>query len=151
MDDEQLGQADETLDLVTVDGRTSTIVGEVGVLGDPEFRKIAPGTIFAIPASGQKVYRYVKDEAHASQFLSRAARGQRPFPDEVPILHRGASMFATVAQVLSRFRRSPVGVAEVTLEAGCGFYIAKTLGDGHYTVWGDEDALAARAIIVHRA
>jgi hypothetical protein len=42
-------------------------------------------------------------------------------------------------------------VAEVTLEAGCGFYIAKTMGGGHYTVWGDEEALAERAIIVHRA
>ena len=60
-------------------------------------------------------------------------------------------MFATVGQVLSRFRRSPVVVAEVTLEAGCGFYIAKTMGGGHYTVWGDEEALAERATIVHRA
>ena len=109
------------------------------------------GSVVAIPATGQKVLRVVSDPIMSSDFASRQAGGCRPFPDEPLILHAGVSTFDELAQLLKRFRRSPMWVAEVTLEEGCGFHIAKTLGRGHYTVWGDPELLASRSHVIHQA
>lgn len=108
------------------------------------------GSVVALPAMGQVLLRVVEEPIEAASFVSRQILGRRPFTDEAPILFAGVSMFADLAQVLTRFRRSPV-VAEVTLEEGCGFHLAKTLGKGHFTVWGDPDRLASRAHVIHRA
>jgi hypothetical protein len=35
----------------------------------------------------------------------------------------------------------PTFLAEVHLREGLGFYVAKTVSDGHFTVWGDPSAL----------
>jgi hypothetical protein len=105
------------------------------------------GSVVAVPATGQKLYRMVKPTIETADFVSRAAKGCRPYTAEVPILHVGISMFAEPAQAASRFGRSKVP-GEVTLEEGQGFHIAKTLGNGHYTVWGDPDALAERTSLI---
>lgn len=106
------------------------------------------GAIVAVPATGQRLYRAVRHGVvDEGAFRSRFSRGERPYAAETPILHVGVSMFASASQAMSRFGRS-MEPAEVTLEEGAGFHIAKTLGEGHYTVWGDPEELAMRAVVV---
>jgi hypothetical protein len=41
-------------------------------------------------------------------------------------------------------------VAAVVLGRGTGSNLAKTYGEGHYTVWGQPRVLASQATVVHR-
>jgi len=58
-------------------------------------------------------------------------------------------MFESEEQVKSRARRQPIIVAKVQLQEGLGFYLAKTFGDGHFTVWGDPAKLCNCSEIIY--
>jgi len=95
------------------------------------------------------LHRLVReDPPELGAFVSKLVRGGRRFPAETPILHAGLSMFETVEQAVSRARRTPRIVAAVRL-SGPDIHVAKTLGAGHYTVWGDTEVLCEQASIVH--
>lgn len=119
---------------------------------DPSSYSVPDGSIVAVPAAGEVLYRLLVDEAPTpGAFLSRSALGRAPLHDrrrgvliEPPILHAGVSMFETADQAASRSRRSPTYIGEVSLpeSQAWGLYIAKTLTDpGHYTVWGVPELL----------
>lgn len=44
----------------------------------------------------------------------------------------------------------PTFVAQVELRAGLGVSIAKTLGPGHFTVWGDPEMLLSVARVIDK-
>jgi hypothetical protein len=126
------------------------VVLESGLPHRAEDYGLPAGAIAAVPARGQRLYRLASDPPETRDFESRLRLGRRPFTDEWPILHAGASMFVEMSQARSRGRRSPVVIAEVYLEEGQGLYLAKTLtSPGHYTVWGDPEVLLHRAHVVY--
>jgi hypothetical protein len=92
--------------------------------------------VVALPAAGQVLYRLASNPLEESDFVSLAHRGKPPFKKRPMLMHAGLSMFEQIAQAKSRSNRSPVVVAEVRLDPGFQFYLAKTYGIGHYTVWG---------------
>ena len=57
-------------------------------------------------------------------------------------------MFEHAEQALSVAKGAPM-VAAVRLVSGEGFYVSKTKGPGHYTVWGDPERRHERATSVH--
>ena len=95
------------------------------------------------------LYRLVRsDPVTARDFTSPSARGVPPLSAATAfVLHTGISMFDE--QDLARDRaRPPTYLAEVRLTEGHGFYLAKTFGRGHYTVWGE--VLVSLAEVVER-
>jgi hypothetical protein len=116
----------------------------------PEALGLPAAAVLAIQASGQLLYRLAwHDPAEDGDFRTKRERNRPPFPNEDSIVHGGLSMFATIDQALDGARRYPKLVAAVTLHEGMGFSLAKTYGPGHYTVWGDPQALAGHAEVVH--
>ena len=94
------------------------------------------------------LYRLLRhDPPGPSDFEAKAVRRAPRLDAEWPVLYAGLSMFRTQAQALSRAKRSPKIVAEVRL-AGPNVHVAKTVGKGHYTVWGDPRELADAATVV---
>ena|GEM_PF-2333761 len=104
------------------------------------------GAVLAVPGDGEVLYRLLgRDRPRAADFRSNRDKGRPPMAHETALLRCGVSMFANEAAARSRARRAPVFVAAVTLEPGRGFSLAKTAGSGHYTVWGEPEALSACA------
>lgn len=128
-----LGQARET-----VAGRQATQrVAEPGRLLDTSGYPVDPSAlgapadaVLAVPATGQKLYRWAGDDLDVKHFLSYAMRGKRPYPRQWPVLYDAISMFGSLAQARSRSNRKHLVVAEVTLVEGAGFHVAKTLSPG---------------------
>ena len=116
----------------------------------PESLDLPGDAVVALTSEDELVlHRLVReDPPDLAAFVSKLVRGGRRFPAERPILHAGLSMFATVDQAVSRARRIPKIVAAVRL-SGPDIHIAKTLGPGHFTVWGEAKDLCERASIVH--
>lgn len=116
----------------------------------PESLDLPADAVVALTSEDELVlHRLVrKDPPELGAFVSKLIRGGRRFPAERPILHAGLSMFETVEQAVSRARRTPKIVAAVRLN-GPDVHVAKTLGPGHYTVWGEAEDLCERASIVH--
>lgn len=112
----------------------------------PDALGLPAEAVVAVPSDGQMLYRLLRQqEPKAADFRSNRERGRPPAPRENVLLHCGVSMFSDRDAALSRARRTPVFLAAVTLAPGRGFYIAKTGGPFHYTVWGDPAALSAGA------
>ena len=108
----------------------------------PETFGLPENVVLAMPARGQVLYRLASEPLRGKDFESKLIRQRPRGAFEATILYAGLSMFTDVTQAASRTRRSPVVVAEVRLDEGHGFYVAKTLTDpGHYTVWGDPELL----------
>lgn len=101
--------------------------------------------LVAAPADGQVLHRIVRDPPEARDFGPRVFRVPRYRGPAIYEL--GVSMFATEDQARSRMGR-PGAIARVVLPPNAGVHVAKTLGTGHYTVWGDPDVLAAHATVV---
>ena len=116
----------------------------------PESLDLPADAVVALTSEDELVlHRLVRDDPpDLAAFVSKLVRGGRRFPAERPILHAGLSMFATVDQAVSRARRIPKIVAAVRL-SGPDIHVAKTLGPGHFTVWGEAEDLCERASIVH--
>lgn len=103
-----------------------------------------------MPANGEVLYRLSGPGNGIEHYCSRAARRKPKYPDDKDaVLWAGISMFETQDQALSRARRDPIVVSKVILTRGLGFYVAKTLGDGHHTVWGDPEGLRSCSEIVY--
>ena len=99
-------------------------------------------------------YRVVKtDPPTLADFTSPAAQG-KPFTHQDPArrpLWDGLSCHATEAQArrnARRFRTHGGYVAGVRIEAGAPVRVERTLGPGHYTLWGDPAELLARVVSV---
>lgn len=108
--------------------------------------RLPTGSVVAVPSDGEVLYRLIgRERPRATDFRSNRDKGRPPFPRETALLHCGVSMFDSEEAARSRARRMPVLVAAVTLEPERGFVAAKTAGPGHYTVWGEPEALAACA------
>jgi hypothetical protein len=118
----------------------------------PESYGLPLDSVLAVPASGQVLYRLVRDSAAGEgDFVARALK-KRPFGDTPLLLHSGVSMFAEATQAASRARRSPILIAEMHLHADREIYVAKTLmSEGHYTVWGLPDDLLQCVVGVAQA
>jgi hypothetical protein len=112
----------------------------VGLRGD---------SLVAVPASGQVLYRLVwRVPARERDFMSQMEKGRPPHKDSPAIYWTGVSMFRERSQAVSRARGKGSAVARVTLRPEEGFHLAKTLNEGHYTVWGLPDRLLANCAIV---
>jgi hypothetical protein len=111
----------------------------------PESLGLERGTIVAVPASGETLWRITtKAGPSRSDFLSVAALGD---PNRGPaILTLGVSMFATreqAEQIRDRFRLGQ-HVRALLLPSNRGFSIARTgRTPGHHTVWGTPEDLLA--------
>ena len=109
--------------------------------------------MLALPSDGAALFRLVwNDPPEPEDFRSFVQMRGLPFkgdPSAAIVLLQGVSMFATPSQALSRARKEPKIVAMISLEAGRGIHVAKTFGAGHYTVWGDPEQLARRALVFH--
>jgi hypothetical protein len=114
----------------------------------PSSLGLAPGSIVAVPANGEILWRItLGEDPVTSDFLSMTALGD---PNRGPaILTLGVSMFSTrgqAARIRDRFRRDQHLVA-VGLSVGRGFSLARTgKTPGHHTVWGEPDRLLAAAL-----
>lgn len=80
----------------------------------------------------------VHDPPVEEDFRSDRARDRPRFDEDLEADHLGVSMFEYQAQAESMMRRYPKRIAQVRLEPGHGFCLARTLPDldGHHTVWG---------------
>src|SRR6188472_2523541 len=109
-----------------------------------------PGdSLVAVPASGQVLYRLVWCvPARERDFMSQMEKGRPPHKDSPAIYWTGVSMFRERSQAVSRASGKGSAVARVTLRPEEGFHLAKTLNEGHYTVWGLPDRLLANCAIV---
>ncbi|MGI8854188.1 MAG: hypothetical protein ACR2JW_00425 [Thermomicrobiales bacterium] len=97
----------------------------------------------------RRLYRLLRRTTPTVEdFVSNASRG-RPAPPaaDLAILWDGLSMYATEAQARATAaaypRRGWRAVAAVDLPDDGRFRIRKTLGPGHYTVWGEAADLLA--------
>lgn len=106
--------------------------------------------VIALPANGEWLFRLVNRENERERYRSRVARHRPKYPDGPAVLWAGISMFEEQEQALSRATKKPIVVSRVCLEKGLGFYVAKTLGDGHHTVWGDPERLRSCSEIVYQ-
>jgi hypothetical protein len=102
----------------------------------------------------QVVYRIVKtDPPTADDFTSGEAKG-KPFVHPDPSRRRlwgGLSFYGTEAQArrnARRFHTHGQYIAGVAIEAGSPIQVERTLGPGHYTVWGEPSALLARVVSI---
>lgn len=101
-------------------------------------------------------YRIVKaDPPTPDDFTSPEAAG-KPFSDPDPSRRRlwdGLSFYATEAQArrnARRFHTHGQYVAGVALEPNSPLRVERTLGPGHYTLWGDSVDFLARVVSVAR-
>ena len=80
-----------------------------------------------------------------NDFLSNAARGSPPRGPERtwPELHSGLSVYLTPERAADVARRLPFAqaIGELEIPDDAPVTIRKTLGPGHFTVWGDPDVL----------
>ncbi|MBA3331679.1 MAG: hypothetical protein H0T39_12585 [Actinobacteria bacterium] len=98
------------------------------------------------------LYRIVKTNPPTLEdFTSNAARGQ-PFTHPDPSRRRlwsGLSFHGTEAQArrnARRYRTHGSYIAAVEVEDGAPIRVERTLGPGHYTVWGEPSALLGRCV-----
>jgi hypothetical protein len=104
-----------------------------------------PGFVYSVPwTEGAGLYRLLSGEkARRRDFTSSHERGK-------PVvrwcrnwsLHVGLSMADTIDGAKARASRSGF-IAILAPRTGLGTSVAKTLGPGHFTVWGDPDELVA--------
>jgi len=117
-------------------------------LGHPLF------TVHVVPRDGVlRLYRIVRkddvDRGLERAFTPNHARGLGPRGPELvsTLIHRGLSMYTTVAGATTTARRfQQIGdhLAEVHLPPDAGINLAPTARDPeHVTVWGDTDTLVA--------
>ena len=88
-----------------------------------------------------------------ADFTSNQARGAAPRGAEVqqPELHSGLSVHdnaRTAVETALRFRQIGGYLAVVRVSVGGTTRLSKTLGAGHYTLWGDPAALLAAVVAV---
>lgn len=97
-------------------------------------------------------YRIAKGVVPAmADFTSNAAKGLPLRRNASPDLWAGLSMYDTAAQAREVARRFPAlgsHVAAVAIEDGAPIRVAKTLGPGHYTLWGEPQDLFGRIVEV---
>jgi hypothetical protein len=100
------------------------------------------------------LYRVVgTDPATLADMTSPAVLG-KPFTHPDPAYRRlwtGISCYATEAQArrnARRYRSHGEYVATIRIEPGAPIRIERTLGPGHYTIWGFPHELLARLIAI---
>jgi hypothetical protein len=118
--------------------------GSADLSQGPDAFGLPAGWLVIAPAAGQVLYRLVnRDPPIVRDFESDRTKDRPRFGEDLEVDHLGLSMFDTEDQALSMARRYPKLVAEVVLEPGLGFGLARTMLDlpGHYTVWGTPEDL----------
>jgi hypothetical protein len=104
-----------------------------------------PGTAYVVvEADNHVVYRVLgKPEARERDFMSDRDKGRPRAPDQGYADFVGVSVFGSEELAETHAVRFPKFVATVHLQPGEGFMLARTYADveGHYTLWGDPEAL----------
>jgi hypothetical protein len=104
-----------------------------------------PGTAHVVAeADNHVVYRVLgKPEARERDFMSDRDKGRPRAPAQDYADFVGVSVFGSEELAEANAVRFPKFVATVHLQPGEGFMLARTYADveGHYTVWGDPEAL----------
>ena len=102
--------------------------------------------------AGRTLWRIVRTNPPSeADFLSNEAKGLRPRDEDAETLHlwSGISVFTTLTQARRMARRVPsLGVAELHIPDDPGVHVERTLGRGHYTLWGDADRLLISVVRV---
>ena len=121
--------------IVRPPGRAPSVIPKAGVV--------------AVPARGERLFRLLgSDEPRAVDFRSNQEKGRPPFEGCPWLQHCGLSMFEHAEQAIMVARFQPLVIVQVELSKEAGFMLAKTFGPGHYSVWGDPEALMGQAIVV---
>lgn len=92
------------------------------------------------------VFRVVgRAPARRRDFESNREKGKPQAPDETYADYLGVSVFSDPELAVANAVRWPKHVARMLLPQSEGFSIARTYPQirGHYTIWGDPDALLA--------
>jgi hypothetical protein len=100
------------------------------------------------PATGQTVYRVLgRSQPRAWDFYSDRDKGRPRAPTQEFVDFVGISVFGTRTAALANCARFPKLVAELRLQPGNGFGVARTFADidEHYSVWGDPESLLDHA------
>jgi hypothetical protein len=121
-------------------------------LENPADKGSNPQVLVAFRWEGDNVlYRLVRnDPPRARDLTSNAAKGVPPVKRSASfLLHAGISMYEEPHLARGR-AKPPTFLTEVHLREGLGFFVAKTLSDGHFTVWGEPSALASITRVVDR-
>jgi hypothetical protein len=111
----------------------------------------SPATIVAHRWEGDDVlFRLLRnDPPKERDFVSTVVKGLPAFRSQSSsfLIYTGISLFDSPEGASARAKgRSYLG--EVRLKEGLGFYVAKTMSDGHFTVWGDSSALLSVTQVV---
>jgi hypothetical protein len=105
---------------------------------------LVPGTIVAVPATNEVLYRIVgRSLPRLRDFQSPRERDQDPWQDAAFVDQLSVSMFDSEQRAVENAVKYPKLVAQVVLRPGFGFSLARTEADihGHYCVWGDPEVL----------
>jgi hypothetical protein len=99
-------------------------------------------------------FRVIESSAFALTDVTSPAALGKPYTHPDQSLRRlwdGISCYATEAQArrnARRFRTHGAFIAVIRIEAGAPIRVEKTLGSGHYTLWGSPADLLTRIISV---
>src|SRR5262249_20241144 len=100
------------------------------------------------------LYRVIPGQSATLADVTSPAASGEPFTHPDPSRRRlwdGVSFYATEAQArrnARRYRSHGNFIAVVQIEEGSPIRIERTLGPGHFTVWGDPAEILARVIAV---
>ncbi len=102
--------------------------------------------------AGRVYYRIVKsDPPTMRDFQSNREKGLPRRPVEAPDLWAGLSMYEDINHARGGAQRFPaIGshIAAVLVPDDGRFRVYKTLGPGHFTVWGEASALLGAVVAV---
>jgi hypothetical protein len=96
--------------------------------------------VVAHRANGQYVYRGIgRGHPVERDFYSDRGKERPRAPDQDYMDYVGLSVFGSLEAAEANMVRYPKRLAQVRLEEGHGFMIARTYADidRHYTIWGD--------------
>lgn len=104
--------------------------------------------------SDRHFFRVVHDNPPTLADVTSPEASGEPFVHPDPARRRlwdGLSCYATEAQArrnARRFRSHGTYMAVIRVEEGAPIRVERTLGPGHYTLWGDPVEILARVIAV---
>jgi len=107
--------------------------------------------------SDQYFFRVVQSNPPSVADVTSPEASGEPFVHPDPSRRRlwdGLSCYATEAQArrnARRFRSHGAFIAIIRIEEGAPIRVERTLGPGHYTMWGNPAEILARVIAVIRA
>jgi hypothetical protein len=120
-------------------------------LAENEARLGSEGIGVALWESGRPLYRLVGSETMSRRDFTSQYEKHKPCPALAPsfIVHLGISTFDTPEKARTRAMRSG-WLAELLPTPGFKVAAAKTMGPGHFTIFGDPDVLRSMATVVEQ-